>query len=210
MHRIPSWCVAVLAAFIVIVASLLSWTTIRKVEAEIAAARTEVAAMLRTTDSSWNSHLQADQRSSAAAMFLAQVGGNPNTQFLLDQAASHLRGATMSMWAASGQDVADETPANVARLEQKLRSGDLSAYAEFTSELDRLRLLSATHISELGKSIDRRRLDIDSMESEESDTYRTYFFLSLLGLVVAMCKDLPVWNDAQALRESRSTHSPNL
>ena len=128
MHRIPSWCVAVLAAFIVIVASLLSWTTLRKTEAEIAEARTEVAAMLRTADSSWNSHRQADQRSSTAAMFLAQVSGNPNAPFLLAQAATHLRGATLSMWAASGQDVPAEPPENIAKLEQKLRAGDLSAY----------------------------------------------------------------------------------
>ena len=197
MHRVPSWFVAVLAALIVIVASVLSWTTLRKAETGIAEARSDVATMLRTVDSSWNSHLQADQRSSAAAMFLAQVGGNPNTQFLLDQAASHLRGATLSMWAASRQDVPDETPENVARLEQKLRAGDLSAYAEFTSEIECLRTLSATHISELAQEIDKRRIEIDSMESRESDAYRSYFFLSLLGLVVAMCKDLPVWKDTR-------------
>ena len=35
------------------------------------------------------------------------------------------------------------------------------------------------------------------MEAQQSDAYRTYFFLSLLGLVVAMCKDLPVWKDTR-------------
>ncbi len=197
MHRIPSWCVAVLAAFIVIVASLLSWTTLRKTEAEIAEARTEVAAMLRTADSSWNSHRQADQRSSTAAMFLAQVSGNPNAPFLLAQAATHLRGATLSMWAASGQDVPAEPPENIAKLEQKLRAGDLSAYEGFTSKIGDLRALSTTHISELAHEIDRHRIKIDCMEAQQSDAYRTYFFLSLLGLVVAMCKDLPVWKDTR-------------
>ena len=49
-----------------------------------------------------------------------------------------------------------------------------------------MRTLSTAHISEVAK-------EIDSMESQEAATYRTYFFLSLLALVVAMGEDLPVW-----------------
>lgn len=197
MSKVPSWCVGALAAFIVILASVLSWTKLRQTESAIAEARSDVATMIRTADSSWDSHRQADQRASTAAMFLAQVSGSSNAPFLLAQAASHLRGATLSMWAASGQDVPDEPPENVAGLEQELRDGNLSAYAGFTSEIERLRTLSTTHISGVAEEIDRRRIEIDSMESQEADTYRTYFFLSLLGLVVAMCKDLPVWKDTR-------------
>ena len=102
------------------------------------------------------------------------------------------------MWAASGQEVPDETPENIVSLEEDLRNGKLGVYAGMEAEVERLRQLSMVHISELSRMIDKRRAEIESLELEESAAHRKYFFLSLLGLIVAMCKDLPLWKDTRS------------
>lgn len=209
MSQVPSWCVAVLGTLLIVVASVVSWTTLRQVNDEIAEARADVASGLRKVDSLWISHRQADQRSSTATNFITQTTGSPNAGFLLAEAAAQLRGAVLSMWAASGEEVPERPPDNVVSLENRLRNGDLTAYGELKLELERLRTLSARHISETSEAVDSKRAEIEMLESQEATAFRTYFLLSLLGLIVAMCKDLPVWNDARVLRRPRSARSPN-
>ncbi len=61
------------------------------------------------------------------------------------------------------------------------------------SEIDRLRLLSQTHIG--GRADDSRAAESrgESLQARESWVYLAYVFFNLLGLMVTMGKDLPVW-----------------
>ena len=127
-------------------------------------------------------------------MFVAQaLGPGAGRAFLLEQAAYQLRGAVLSMWAASGESVPDTPPTAVAAADERLRNGDTDGYTSLRSEIDRLRLLSRLHLNGLADGIRASETRIESLQASESWLYLAYVFFNLLGLMVTMCKDLPVW-----------------
>ena len=199
ISRIPSWAVAVTGALIVIMATAISAIMLHGVRQNVEKARSEITDERRKIDRLWSNHRQADQRATTADIFFAEaLGEKSNTRFLLDQAAAQLRGAVLSMWAASGQEVPDDTPKNIETLEGKLRQGDLSAYSGLQSEINRLRLLSASYINQVSSSIHSGESRIETLEARQSAIYLAYVFFNLFGLIVTTCKDLPVWSDLRA------------
>lgn len=196
LSRIPSWAVAVVGASIVIVATATSSTLLHQTRTSISSAQSEIAEMRREVDRQWSSHLQADQRSTAADSFFAQALGSSSSQsFLLQQAAYQLRGAVLSMWAASGEPVPDKPPEEITTFEEQLRKGNPDGYASLKAEIDRLRLLSQTRLNALSSETRAAESRISSLQTRESWIYLAYVSFNLLGLMVTMCKDLPVWRD---------------
>lgn len=129
LSRIPSWAVAVAGAAIVVIATATSSVLLHGTRADIGAAQAEVAEVRREVDRLWSSHLQADQRSAAADVFFAQALAPSGSQsFLLEQAAYQLRGAVLSMWAASGLEVPDDPPPEIVAFVNQLRGGDARGY----------------------------------------------------------------------------------
>ena len=196
LSKIPSWAVAVAGAIIVVTATATSTTLLHETREEITAKKSEIADTRRTVDRRWSSHLQADQRSTAADVFFALALGEDSEKsrsFLLEQAAQQLGGAVLSMWTASGQPGPDEKPEPIATAEHQLGGGNAKGYVSLKSEIDRLRLLSQTHISKRADDIRAAELRVESLQAREYWVYLAYVFFNLLGLMVTMCKDLPVW-----------------
>ena len=192
--RIPSWVVAVVGAAIAIVATATSATLLHQTRTNLKDAWSEIGDTRREVDLLWSSHRQADQRSATADVFFAQaLAESPSRSFLLEQTAFQLRGAVLSMWAASGEPVPDETPAAITADESKLRKGDARGYASLKSEIDRLRLLSQSHLDGLSARNRAAESRIESLQAHGASLYLAYVFFNLLGLMVTMCKDLPVW-----------------
>ena len=158
--------------------------------------KSKIADTRRVVDNLWSSHLQADQRSTAADVFFAQAlvtDSNHQSSFLLEQAAYQLRGAVLSMWAASGESVPDNPPKWIVEAQHLLLEGDTNGYVELKSEINRLRLLSQKHINGQANDIRTVETRIESVEARESWIYLAYVFFNLFGLMVTMCKDIPVW-----------------
>lgn len=196
LSRIPSWGVAVGGAAIAIFATATSTILLHQTRTSVTAERSEIAETYRKIDRLWSNHRQADQRSTAADVFFAQaIGEKSSRATLLQLAAQHLRGAVLSMWVASGEPVPEQTPVAIAALEAKLSSGDVNGYAPLKAKIDELRLRSQSHLNEMSAGIRAAEARIESLEARESTIYLTYVFFNLLGLIVAMCKDLPVWQD---------------
>ena len=194
LSKIPSWTVAVAGAAIVIVATATSSILLYETRADIRQAQREISEMRRKVDRLWGNHLQADQRSTAANVFFAQaLAPSANRSFLLQQAAYQLRGAVLSMKVASGEKVPDEVPAEIAAFEKQLGEGDVRGYSSFKQEIDRLRLGSQSRLNGLADDIRAAEARIESGQAWESWIYLAYVFFNLLGLMVTMCKDLPVW-----------------
>ena len=199
--RIPSWVVGLVGALVVIVATITSAISLHSTRADITSSRSEIATLRDRVDSLWSSHRLADQRSTAADVFLAMAlrenrndASDASTlSVLLDQAAGQLQGAVLAMSAASGETVPDEPPDDIRNFYAALLSGDLSGYTGLKSEIDRLRLLSQSTINQISTNVSSVELHIDSLEARESTLYMAYVFFNLLGLMITMCKDLPVW-----------------
>lgn len=194
LSNIPSWAVGLTGAAIAIAATVTSSTLLYGTRADTAAVRSQIADTRRTVDRLWSSHRQADQRSTAAGMFFGQaLGPGPDRSFLLEQAAHQLRGAVLSMWAASGEPVPEQVPEPVAEAEHRLREGDARGYVFLVSEIERLRSLSQSHINGLFDDTRSAESRIESLQSRELWIYLAYVFFNVLGLIVTMCKDLPLW-----------------
>ena len=99
----------------------------------------------------------------------------------------------LSMWAASGEPVPDIPTEAIAAAEELLREGNTNGYVSLKSEINRLRLLSQTHINERAADIRAAESRVEALQARESRVYLAYVFFNLLGLMVTMCKDLPVW-----------------
>ena len=194
LSKIPSWAVAVAGAAIAIAATATSTMLLHQTLVDITAMKSEIADTSRAADRLWSNHLQADQRSTAADVFFAQaLGSDTSRSFLLEQAAYQLRGAVLSMWASSGEPMPDRPPETIAAAERLLREGNASGYVSLKSEIDRLRLLSQTHLNGRADDIRAAESRVESLQARQSWIYLAYVFFNLLGLMVTMCKDLPVW-----------------
>ena len=192
--KVPSWVVGVAGAVIAIVATITSSTLLYQTRGDIAGVRSVNADKRGTVERLWSSHRQADQRATAADMFLAQaLAPGAGRTFLLEQVAYQMRGAVLSMWVASGEDVPDKTPETIAKAEDLLGKGDVGGYATLRAEVDRLRLLSRSHLNGVANEIRAGESRIDVLQAWESWLYLAYVFFNLLALMVTMCKDLPVW-----------------
>ena len=194
LSKIPSWAVAVAGGVIVIAATATSTMLLYQIRTDINAMKSEIADTRRAADRLWSNHRQADQRSTSADVFFGQaLGSDTSRSFLLEQAAHQLRGAVLSMWAASGEPVPDKPPETIAAAERQLRAGDARGYGSLKNEIDRLRLLSQKHINKRAGDIRAAESRVESLQARQSWVYLAYVFFNLLGLMVTMCKDLPVW-----------------
>ena len=177
-----------------IVATATSFILLYESRESIAAVRAGIAEKRRQIDRLWSNHRQADQRATAADVFFGQAIGTESERLVLLQlAALQLRGAVLSMWVASGRPVPEQTPAEISALEVRLGKGDVGAYGPFKSEIDGLRLLSQPHLNGMSAGICAAEARIEVLQVRESWFYLAYVFFNLLGLMIAMCKDLPVW-----------------
>ena len=194
LSKIPSWAVAVAGAAIVIIATATSTIVPHQTRKSINVMQLEIVETRRAVDRLWSSHLQADQRSASADVFFAQALGSDIGQgFLLEQAASQLAGAVLSMMAASGEPVPDVLPATIAAEKRLLVDGKAQGYVSLKSEIERLRLRSQRHINGRVDEIPAKESLVESLQARESRVFLAYVFCNLLGLLVTMCKDLPVW-----------------
>ena len=175
LSRIPSWVVAVTGAAIVIVATGTSSTLLYQTRADIGDVRSEIAETSQEVDRLWSNHRQADQRSTAADIFFAQALGEDSSRLVLLQlAAQQLRGAVLSMWVASGKPVPEQTPVEIAALEDRLGKGDIGGYAPLKAKIDELRLLSQSHLNGISAGIRAAEARIERLQGRESWIYLAY------------------------------------
>ena len=177
LSKISSWTVAVAGAAIVIVATATSSILLHETRVDVAQAQMKVSETRRTVDRLWGNHLQADQRSTAADVFFAQaLLSSANRSFLLGKAAYQLRGAALSMRAASGESVSDEVAAEIAAFEKQLGEGDARGYVSLKEEIDRLRLGSQDRINGLADEIRVMEARVEAGRTRESWIYLAYVF----------------------------------
>ena len=163
--------------------------------AEIHEKQSKVAELSKDTASMWNNHKLADLREAFSDQMLGMsLIGNQHPEFFLKQSGSYLRGSVLAMMLAAGKDDSEaELYEYVIQKEERLSAGDMTAYDELKSKINELRLESAGAINAIGKNRLGLESQIRKLESRREFVRILSVSLSLLGLVLVMLKDLPVW-----------------
>ena len=193
--RIPSWLVAAVGGGLVLAATAIGATCYQKVSSDRAKLATEASSLKDRADRLWASHMQGDQRETAANVFisLALSDGPRTSQHAFDKAAHYLGSALLAMWVAAGDKAAGAVPLNVEEAKSNLRQGNLTAYKELSAAIGLFRNKSAGLIKDLDEQADTAKARAMELDARQNFIYFLQVALNLLGLCLVMCKDLPIW-----------------
>ena len=145
----------------------------------------------------WDNHKLADTRSREADLFLGIFTVvEQNSDFFLSQIGQNLRGAILAMMAAADKEIPDDTPDDVIKLETRLLTGNLEAYSALKKRIDVLRLESRKAINAINKERRLEENEIRRLEKNSDLVRLLYIGLNILGLIVVMMKDLPIWKQS--------------
>ena len=107
-----------------------------------------------------------------------------------------MQGAILAMWAGSGaSDDAggSELEARVGDLLRTLNDGDLNAYDEMASILNDLRLASRDAINSRASERTESEVHLQDLELSHDRIRGWQSGMNILGLVIVLLKDLPIW-----------------
>lgn len=214
---IPSWFIAATGSVLVIASTIIGTLLIRENDALIDAKQLQVTSLREQFQNTWDGHKLADDRFASAdiiAGLIAQETNDGLRKFLIPRGAKYLMDAIYTMRLSyASSDNSQRTKSEIfepdctkikknENLEsaikaftEKLKGGDLNAYDDLVSVLDTERLFSACALRKL-------KLDIDNLQDErmqiEADTkflQGIQISLNLLGLVIVLLKDFPIWRN---------------
>ena len=197
MRKIPAWIVAVTGASLVIAATLIHSIWFYNIQKELEELRTNISKAQKGVENMWASHSLADQREANADLLfglgnILADSSNVN-QLLFSQSAVNFRGAVMSMYAATDLTILSSPPTGIQKAEALLKSGDADSYTLFKREIDRLRLISRDDINARATKIADMEARRHALIARQTQLFSIYIALNLLGLIIVMVKDLPVW-----------------
>jgi hypothetical protein len=193
-RSIPKWTIGVAGALLAIGATIFTATFVRQLEMSVATKTSEAANVRASISQLWQNHTLADQRETSADIFLSDIALNQQAaQTLLPLIAHNLLGATLAMTAAAAQNVGAQAPTEVLKLENRLRHGDLTAYGEWKSKIDSLRLQSRDVIDTRAKSASTLDSEVRLLRARQAIATQLALLVTVVGLIVALLKDLPIW-----------------
>ena len=191
LSTIPSWAVALTGAIILIIGTLVNSILLYENKKRIIEAKLVAENMQVLKDRAWDQHLLAEQRYDNATLMelIREVAGNADPP-LLKRTISRLRGAVFAMWKTQEKIREDPTKGS----EEGVRVDYKEEWHRLDSAYGKLKDSSVLYINQINvniKSIESER--IKPLERYELLIYMSYVFFNLLGLLITMCKDLPVW-----------------
>ena len=191
LSTIPSWAVALTGAIILIIGTVVNSILLYQNKKRIIEARSEAENMQVLKDRAWGQHLLAEQRYDTATLMelIHEAAGNANPP-LLKRTISRLRGAVLAMW--NTQEKIREDPTKGS--EEAVHVDYKEEWHRLESAYGELKDSSVLYINQINvniKSIESER--IKPLERCELLIYISYVFFNFLGLLITMCKDLPIW-----------------
>lgn len=211
ISKIPAWVIAVAGATIIIIATATSTIILDDIRSDVGGGLSEIAEANVQFDRMWDSHLMSDRRSSVADSLFGQALASNSEEvrtFLLTQTGYHLRGALLAMMVAADADVTDETPEEISKIEGELAHGKYKAFRKFKELIDQNRLESQKVLNNRRSTIRDLQKNMELLRRQESIVHLAIVFFNLLGLIIVMCKDLPVWKGRSLKSKEKSDASP--
>ena len=206
LQLIPSWLVGLTGALLVLLSTGLSSIFWSSLDEKIRTKQSDLTKLSKKSDLMWGSHQLGDQRVAFSEQLLGMfLVGERRPEFFLTASGYHLRGAVLAMMTAADEsDDQGTLQREVGVLERRLSTGDLKAYSELRSKMDELRLKSRDAINDLAEERGTLESDIRELEAKKELVRLFSVALNLLGLIIVMLKDLPVWKTRDG-----ATHDPS-
>lgn len=211
---VPSWAIAIVGASMVAISvtygSLnlsVKEENVKTASETLSDAREELANKLTKYRRAFDHLMAADV---LRGTFSTQGDSAPLISFRLETAAQYAENATFIMWTAT-DDAIDGTFYNtvgfclgeeVASLKMKMNRGDVSAYKAFHHCFETWRYKARTVITATGEKINGLEKVLINKESERKSYQRDQIYFSLIGLLIVMLKDLPIWRNKVSMRGS--------
>ena len=206
-RAIPSWAVGALGASIVVFSVTVGSVWVDDMETNVNRLQAMLSEFNTVVEDRWRQHTIADNRAETAHLMFALAAafprGNQPDPFLLDRAGVSLRGAITTMWFSTPgteNENIEALSSTVDDLRAKLNGGDLAAYTEMTKILFDQDARSTHAIREFRERIAKGeaqmngfRLDVERRRDEQVG-------LNIIGLVVVLLKDLPIWGRRRRAR----------
>lgn len=209
LSKIPSWVITVAGATIIIISTATSSTILHNVRADVGDGLVEIADSNAQFDRMWNSHLMSDRRSSVADSLFGQALNSNSDEvqtFLFEQTGYHLRGSLLAMMVAADVEITDNIPKEIANIEGDLARGEHNAFMKFKELIDQHRLKSQKVLNNKRLNIRKLQKNMELLQGQESIIHLAIVFFNILGLIIVLCKDLPVWKDRNS--KSKRDHLP--
>ena len=198
-NKIPAWSVTVFGASMVVVSTLIGTLALRNVDHDIQTNSRRITQLNASIQKLWDSHKLADLRAGVGdilAGLIVHVDRRPHP-FLLGRAGGHVEGAILAMWAATG-DTTDATDlkCQVNLLRTRLNDGELDAYDSLSDLVNAHRHRSAEAINDRSEQVRQHEERIRSLRLWYNMLQNLQISFNILGLVIVLLKDLPVWRSA--------------
>lgn len=196
---IPSWSIGVLGASLVVISISLSPLLVRDIENRIEDTENRISDLNRRVRTLWENHTLAAQREASADTIAALITLTDTPHpFVISRSSSHLQGAILTMWAATGDEDDTDLRSTVSDLMKSLDAGRLGSYDAMSAILDEQRLRSVDVVNELYGEVadyEARRRELRRQRDSLRDLQS---LLNIVGLIVVLLKDLPIWRRAKS------------
>ena len=196
--NIPAWSVGFFGAALVMLSTAISSIRLAQIDAKIKKKGKACSDLGEKIDGMLDAFIRGNTQSISTEMlfglFLAPNQSPKSSAFLREQISKNLDEVYLTMMLAAGQEMPKDTlPEELTGFHERIRSGDLTAIRELNGAIDGLRWKSKDALSKLQKTRKNREREIVSLEAKEKRVRHISIGLNLLGLVIVMLKDLPVW-----------------
>ena len=194
---LPSWCVAVIGSFLILLSTIISSVSLVNIQKEIESKNEEIIKLEEKFRSAWGNHILAEQRMATSEVFAGLISmdiSNSPEQFLLPRSGKYARDAILTMYISA--DLLDEfnnKEVEIQYLANALAAGNRNAYDKLFSLLDQARLKSADALNHLRNQIVKITKDRNKLRTNWSYLLAISSFLNIIGLVIVLLKDLPIW-----------------
>ena len=217
--QIPSWAVALCGSFLVVISTVLGTVVLKKLDTDIGNISRDISRREAQSQRTLDNVRLADQKAERAdllAALIVQGLSDGEERFIIPRTAGSILDAIcimrasyedinicgdekMKMPETNGErnEIATVSMKKIARLVKQLKSGDLDSYDALVDVLSMERFASAGTLNE-------ERDQISELKNKRSGIRlmsRTYgviqVSLNLLGLVIVLLKDLPIWRDTR-------------
>lgn len=200
LRAIPSWAVGVVGACIVVVSVTLGSFGLRYLDTQLNETEAVIEELSAVSEMRWTQHALAEGRAETAEVIVALSvssvrAGNDGSPLLLNLAALHLEDAIEMMWLATPGARKDEVPSSeIEEWRIKLNDGDVLAYAEIAKLYHEQGRRSNQAIGDLRRDIAQHKERVAGFRRQVERIRDLQAGLNVLGLVVVLLKDLPIWS----------------